>query len=175
MLERKDFMLIILFFNFPLLSSSDNSKLEIESLKGKKHTSKFINEKSIFLERGKGTKVHGGGIGGYYWNIYFFAKDDLKKRAGKAYINLINEEPLGEHPSLQVFLNKTSQGMHIGRYVFRKACEESDYDEVYAHIRKGNLPSIKAAKAAGFKEYPLSQKSGQLILKWTRNLLKKIK
>ena len=56
---------------------------------------------------------------------------------------------------MQIFLNQKSQGKEgIGRIASKKACEESEYPEIYAAMRKNNIASIKAAIVADFKEIP---------------------
>lgn len=122
----------------------------------------YFNEENVLLERGKGGKETGGGKGGFFWRV-----NAGGKRAGKVFINWIDEEPLGEHASIQIFLNKQSQGKHIGRFTYSKACTESSYDEVYAHMRKNNIASRKAAEAAGFKVVTMEGIT-QLLLKWAR-------
>lgn len=121
-----------------------------------------VTETDVVLSPGKGTKLSGGGRGGHYWNI--FCNDT---RAGKIFINLINEEPLGEHPSIQIYLNKASQGKHIGRYAYAKACELSRYDKVFAYMSKKNIPSIRSAMAAGFVQI-LADTTRQVIMQWDR-------
>ena len=124
--------------------------------------SKMAQISEVELTPGKGTKNSGGGLGGQYWNIFY-----NEKGAGKVFINLINQPPLGEHPSLQIFLNKTSQGKHIGRIAYEKACELSKYDTIYAYMSKKNLPSIKAAAAAGFIQV-FADTTRQMLMQWTR-------
>jgi hypothetical protein len=133
----------------------------------KKKMKSVVSEEDVILKPGKGTKESGGGTGGHYWNI--FAND---KRAGKVFINLIDEELLGKHPSLQIFLNKNSQGKHIGRYAYSQACLLSQYDTIYAHMSKKNISSIKSAIAAGFIEV-FADITKQVIMQWTRK--KKLK
>ena len=116
----------------------------------------------IELKKGKGSANTGGAKGGYFWHI--FAQGN---RTGKVFINLINEEPIGIHPSIQLYLNKKYQGRHIGRHAYHQACTQSHYDQVYAHIRKSNIPSIRAAEKAGFTLYGYNR-SRQPILRWVR-------
>ena len=143
-------------------------KAEITFLSSiKKPVPEMVEEPSIELKAGKGTKKSGGSTGGHYWNIFY-----NEKRAGKVFINLINEVPLGQHPSLQVFLNKAFQGKHIGRFAYKQACELSRYDNIYAYMSKKNLSSIKAAQAAGFMQI-LADTTRQVIMQWTRK--KKLK
>lgn len=125
-------------------------------------TSFSIPEDNIELVSGKGSKKSGGGPGGHYWNI--FARGT---RAGRIFINWINEEPLGEHASIQIYLNKASQGKHIGRHAYKIACEKSQYDTVYAYMSKKNLTSIRSARAAGFVQI-LAGTTAQVLMQWTR-------
>lgn len=113
-------------------------------------------EDEIILQKGKGTKKSGGSEGGHYWNIFW-----KEKRAGKIYINLSSEGI----PLIQIFLNKKSQGKGIGRIAYRLACEESSYDTIYAHMRKNNIASRKAAQYAGFAPYDTTP---QMVMKWVR-------
>jgi hypothetical protein len=116
----------------------------------------------VSLIRGKGSKKTGGGKGGFYWTINY----DMK-RVGKVFINLADTGTLGAHSSIQIYLNKSSQGKHIGRYAYQKACMESSYDTIYAHISKKNKASCKAALAAGFTCVNMPQIT-QLLMKWER-------
>src|SRR3546814_14369763 len=74
------------------------------------------------------------------------------ERAGTVFINLSEEPPIGKHASLQIFLNRESQGRQIGRLAYRAACDASEYNVVYAHMRKSNIASRRAAEEAGFAE-----------------------
>ena len=58
---------------------------------------------------------------------------------------------MSHHPSLQIYLNKTHQGRGIGSVAYRLACEASGYQKIYAHMRKSNIASRRAAENAGFK------------------------
>ena len=61
-------------------------KAKVASIASKKKTvSGIVEEVTIELKAGKGTKKSGGGLGGHYWNIFH-----NEKRAGKVFINLIN-------------------------------------------------------------------------------------
>lgn len=106
---------------------------------------KLVGSDSVTLVPTKGTMKRGGGPGGQAWRIEVGGK-----RAGIVFINFIDEPPLGPHASIQIFLNAASQGRQIGRAGYRKACEASQYDEIYAHMRKSNVASARAAAAAGF-------------------------
>lgn len=121
-----------------------------------------VAAKDVSLVEGTGTIKHGGGPGGRYWHIYVG-----EERAGYIYINVITDEAFGEHPSVQIFINKSERGKQIGRVAYRFACEQSGYDTIYAHMRKSNTASMRAAEEAGFtavkrKELP------QLSMVWRR-------
>ena len=122
---------------------------------------KIFQREDVSLKEGKGTKQSGGGKGGHYWHI--FAGE---QKAGKVFINLTGSESTSPQASLQIFLSKAFQGKHIGRYAYQIACETSAYDTIYAHIRKGNAASIKAAAAAGFQE--VKDASKQMLMRWVR-------
>ena len=104
-----------------------------------------LSPEDIHLVRTPGTPGKGRGPGGEAWRI-----ETSGTRAGEVYINVIDEPPLGTHASIQIFLNQNSQGRHIGRIAYRAACEASQHDTIYAHMRKSNLASRRAAEAAGF-------------------------
>ena len=111
----------------------------------------------------KGTKGKGAGPGGHSWVIRASGE-----RAGVIYINMIDEPPVGKHASIQIYLNRKSQGRGIGRIAYRLASEASQYDVVYAHMRKINVASRRVAEEAGYVDAAL-QGTAQLIMKWTRN------
>lgn len=117
---------------------------------------------SVLLVSTAGGAGTGGGAGGHAWTISVGGK-----RAGRVFINFIDEPPVGPHASIQIFLNAASQGRGIGRVGYRKACEASAYGEVYAHIRKSNLASIHAALAAGFVDVTPPE-GGQTLAVWRR-------
>jgi RimJ/RimL family protein N-acetyltransferase len=93
----------------------------------------------------RGGKGRGGDVGGEAWRI-----EADGKRAGVVFINLVEEEPIGRHASIQIYLNAASRGRKIGRIAYRKACEASKYGTVYAHMQKANVASRRAAEEAGF-------------------------
>jgi RimJ/RimL family protein N-acetyltransferase len=110
-----------------------------------------VDPKDITIVRTRGTKGRGAGPKGEAWRIEFAGK-----RAGVVFTNWIDEPPVGAHASIQIYLNATSQGRRIGRVAYRLACEASAYDTIYAHMRKSNIASRRAAEEAGFVEavYP---------------------
>ncbi len=116
----------------------------------------------IELVETKGTPGKGGDPGGRSWVI-----EAQGQRAGVIYINLIEQPPVGRHVSIQIFLNQESQGRGIGRIAYRKASEASRYDTIYAHIRKSNIASRRAAEEAGYVD---ASPPGftQLIMRWDR-------
>lgn len=121
-----------------------------------------VSPKEITLLRGKGTPKRGGGPGGEAWSILCG-----QTRAGRIFINWIDEPPLGPHASIQIYLNRQSQGRGIGRVAYRLASLESQYDTVYAHMRKSNEPSKRAAAAAGYVDVSPPTYS-QHLMRWTR-------
>lgn len=121
-----------------------------------------LDADSVRLQPGKGSKQRGGGPGGAYWHIYVG-----DKRVGNVYINVIHQPHLGEHASIQIQINKSEQGHGIGSIAYRLACDASQHDIVYAHMRKSNAPSRKAAKAAGF-EVVKDERIMQLLMRWQR-------
>ena len=116
----------------------------------------------VRLVPSRGTTKGGGGPGGEAWVIKASGE-----RAGTVFINLIEEPPIGKHASLQIFLNRESQGRQIGRLAYRRACEASQYDVIYAHMRKSNIASRRAAEEAGFADVTPAGHS-QLIMKHVR-------
>ena len=109
-----------------------------------------------------GTPGKGQGTGGEKWRIEVGGA-----RAGEVYINVIDEPPLGRHASLQIYLNIKSQGRGIGRIGYAKACQLSSHETIYAHMRRSNVASRRAAEAAGFMD-ATPPGFTQLILRWTR-------
>ena len=121
-----------------------------------------VDPSSVELVPAKGSPGKGGDEGGEAWTVMSDGK-----RAGVIFINLIDEPPLGLHASIQIFLNQKSQRQGIGRVAYRKAAEASRYDLIFAHMRKSNLASRRAAEEAGFSNAtPLGYP--QLIMRWTR-------
>lgn len=116
----------------------------------------------IKLVRTKGSSGKGGGVGGESWRI-----EADGKRAGVIYINVIDEAPIGQHASIQIFLNENAQGRKIGRVAYRRAAELSQYSEIYAHMRKSNIASRRAAEEAGFEDITPSSVR-QLIMRRRR-------
>lgn len=110
-----------------------------------------------------GTPGKGKGEGGAKWRI-----DVAGVRAGEVYINVIEEPPLGRHASLQIYLNIKSQGRGIGRVGYAEACQMSRHDAIYAHMRRSNTASRRAAEAAGFTD-ATPPGFTQLILRWQRS------
>lgn len=151
-------------FSYSVLESDESAAADPAPKKRKMMSKLGINPHAapdeITLKKSKGGKKTGGEKGGFFWKVYW--KDTI---AGKVFINIINKEPIGPHPSIQIFLNKKSQRKHIGRIAYRLACEQSVYDSIYAHMSKKNIASKKSAEAAGFKVF---SSVGQLVLKWAR-------
>lgn len=123
-----------------------------------------VSPADVELVPTKGTPGKGGGPGGHSWVI-----KAAGERAGVIYINFIDEPPVGKHASIQIFLNQKSQGRGVGRVAYRLASEASQYDEVYAHMRKANVASRRAAEEAGYVDVSPPGFT-QLIMKWKRKL-----
>ncbi len=121
-----------------------------------------VEQSDVRLKAGKGSAGRGGGSAENYWHIYL---DET--RVGYVYINIVNEQPLGEHASIQIHINQNHRARGIGSVAYRLACEESKHSAIYAKMRKANVGSQKAAERAGFQaventEYP------QTALCWHR-------
>lgn len=122
-----------------------------------------VSPETLEFTRAPGSRERGGGPGGEAWVISVAGK-----RAGIAYINLVKDDIRGRHASFHVFLNRPSQGRQIGRCAYQYCCQNSQYDVIYAHMRKSNLASRKAAEHAGFIAAPAAGES-QLVLVWHRD------
>jgi RimJ/RimL family protein N-acetyltransferase len=144
------------------MHEDDSEKLK--AAKGDENKVHVASEADVELIRGKIAKSKKNPPDNYFWHIFYH-----HERAGKVSIDLIDEPPLGRHASIQIFLNKKSQGMHIGRIAYAKACNMSHYDFVYASMRNNNVPSFRAAQAAGFKELK-NPAFSQVLLRWARRI-----
>jgi RimJ/RimL family protein N-acetyltransferase len=121
-----------------------------------------VDPSTVRLERGRGSKGRGDGRGGNYWHVY--AAD---RRAGHVYVNVVDDDSLGPHASIQIQINKALQGRGIGKIAYRLAAEQSGHDTVYAHMRKSNTASRRAAEAAGFHVLDAPGER-QLLMRWQR-------
>lgn len=122
-----------------------------------------VKAADIQLKQGSGQSLNDH-VRGKYWHIMLG-----DTRVGKIYIDFKDNEVLGVHPSLDIFINQQFQGRHIGRYAYERACHESGLDKVYMHTRKSNIGSIRAAEEAGFKnlEHPSFK---QIVMVWERKV-----
>ena len=127
-----------------------------------KPPSERVAASEVRLERVRGTPGKGGDPGGEAWDICVGSE-----KVGDIYINQIDEAPVGKHASIQIYLNRTAQGRGIGRVAYRLASEESRNEVIYAHMRKINVASRRAAEEAGYVDAALPG-TAQLIMKWTR-------
>ena len=95
-----------------------------------------------------------------YWHIHAG-----KLRAGHIAIKESHNDALGDHYSIDIHINQRMRGNGIGRAAYKQASAKSGYPVIYAHMRKSNLASRKAAEAAGYQvvEVPGEQ---QLTMKW---------
>lgn len=121
-----------------------------------------VRPEDVRLLQGRGSRGRGGGPGGSYWHVHVG-----EQRVGHVYVNVIDTEPVGRHASIQIQLNVGAQGRGIGRIAYRLASEQSGHDVVYAHMRKSNAASRRAAEHAGFRVVENPQVT-QLLMRWTR-------
>ena len=127
----------------------------------KKKKAELVSASSIELIEGMEKRGKSGHD--FYWHIYCNGV-----RAGQVYIDYITDPVLGNHAAINIFLNKKSQGKGIGRVGYRSACKKSGLETIYAHMRKTNIPSKKAALAAGFKELH-DERFIQLVMVWKKS------
>lgn len=121
-----------------------------------------VDPNTVTLVEGSGGPKRGGGTGGHYWHI-----QAGNQRAGHVFINIIEDEFFGPHASVQIHLNQSARGKQIGRVAYRLACEQSSHDKVYAHMRKSNVASRRAAEEAGFRVIT-DERIPQLSMVWQR-------
>ncbi|MEZ8187125.1 hypothetical protein ACED29_15025 [Shewanella sp. 5S214] len=121
-----------------------------------------VSAEDVEFLRTSGSRHKGGGPGCEAWLVMVNGK-----RAGTAYINLLDDPIRGRHPSFHVFLNRPSQGRQIGRVVYKSCCLLSQYDVIYAHMRKSNTASRKAAEHGGFIDVT-DRGDAQLVMVWCR-------
>jgi len=122
-----------------------------------------IQAPDVRLKAGKGSADRGAGPGGHYWHIYL-----NETRVGHVYICFIDEGPFGRHASIQIHINKKHQARGIGSVAYELACRGSNYDEIFATMRKSNVGSRRAAARAGFVEVD-DMGISQVAMKWTRS------
>ncbi|MBJ9110489.1 MAG: hypothetical protein KIC48_12575 [Citrobacter sp.] len=92
------------------------------------------------------------------WNIYY-----NRIKAGK--VTIVHNR---ERASINVQLNKSHQGLGIGKYIFHLACDNSHHDIIEAVMRKNNLASMHSALKAGFFELETKEKRSQRHMVWLR-------
>ena len=122
----------------------------------------YATEEDVEFVRGKISRSKKEQADNDFWNIFF-----RKERAGRVWIDLIDFPLLGRQAFIQIFLNKKSQGKHIGRIAYGRACALSHYDVIYASMRKNNIASYRSAQAAGFREVK-NTAFKQRLMKWSR-------
>ncbi|HHH1232475.1 TPA: hypothetical protein ACPZRI_003478, partial [Yersinia enterocolitica] len=93
-----------------------------------------------------------------WWNVYYNGV-----KAGK--VTIVHN---GERASINVQLNKTHQGLGIGKYIFYLACVHSHHNIIEAVMRKNNIASMNSALKAGFFELEVKEKRSQRHLIWLR-------
>jgi RimJ/RimL family protein N-acetyltransferase len=87
--------------------------------------------------------------------------------AGYVFINVIDEPPIGRHASIQIKVNVAWQGRGIGRLAYLLASKASRHNTIYAHMRKSNIASRKAAEHAGYTVAD-EVRVPQLLMVWNR-------
>jgi RimJ/RimL family protein N-acetyltransferase len=122
--------------------------------------SEIVDPSIVRLEQGHGSKGRGDGPGGTYWHVYAGGR-----RAGHVYVNVVDDASLGTHASIQIQINKALQGRGIGKIAYRLAAERSGHGTVYAHMRKSNTASRRAAEVAGFEVIDAPGER-QLLMRW---------
>ena len=118
---------------------------------------------NLYLKEGQGGPGRGGDVNGMYWHIYLG-----EKRVGNIFINEIDEEPIGQHFSLQIYINKSHRNKGIGSIAYRMACEASELESIYIQVAKKNIASIKAAQNADFVMLN-KVNTPQVIMRWERS------
>lgn len=98
----------------------------------------------------------------FFWHL--FVGD---RRVGKAYMSVYTDYRSGAF--VTVMVNKDAQGRGIGTETFKRACDESGFDIVYAEVRRNNKLSQRALRRAGFTEFARNA-SGEDILVWRRSM-----
>jgi predicted acetyltransferase len=95
-----------------------------------------------------------------YWHIHAG-----KLRAGHIAIKESHSDELGDHYSVDIHINQRMRGKGIGKAAYKQASIKSGYPVIYAHMRKSNVASQKAAEAAGYKVIEVPG-DNQLTMKW---------
>jgi RimJ/RimL family protein N-acetyltransferase len=80
---------------------------------------------------------------------------------------MIDEPPIGRHASIQLKVNVAWQGRGVGSQVYLLASEASQHNTIYAHMRKSNLASRRAAERAGYTVVE-DVDVPQLLMVWNR-------
>lgn len=100
-----------------------------------------------------------------YWHIFL-----NQQRVGRVFITECECPYAGKnkfHHSIQIHINLPFRGRGIGSLAYFTACEKSELDKIYAHMRKSNIASLKAARVAGFVE--IIDRNRQLTLVWEKS------
>jgi RimJ/RimL family protein N-acetyltransferase len=139
-------------------TKTSKKKLAVLSSSPSKHEP--VDPKIVKLVKGGGSHNRGDGPGGHYWHIQV-----ADKRVGYVFINIITDDFFGTHPSIQIHINQLERGKQIGRVAYLLGCEQSGHEKVYAHMRKNNAASRRAAEEAGFKII-IKEHMPQLTMIW---------
>lgn len=120
-----------------------------------------VQREEISLKPGSGQGLNDR-VRGKYWHILLG-----EIRVGKVYIDFSENTVLGNHASIDIFINQQYHGRRIGRYAYAMACEQSSLSQVYMHTRKSNTASRRAAEEAGFIEVEHPE-FRQVVMVWNR-------
>jgi RimJ/RimL family protein N-acetyltransferase len=99
----------------------------------------------------------------FSWNILADGK-----RAGNVHIGKDTSRADDSRDWITIHVNQALRGKGVGTEAYRQACEQSGLPIVYAHMRKSNLASRRAAEKAGFQVIEDDQVKPQLCLIWVR-------
>lgn len=99
----------------------------------------------------------------FSWNILADGK-----RAGNIHIGKEASRGDDSRDWITIHVNQALRGKGVGTEAYKLACAQSDLPIVYAHMRKSNLASRKAAEKAGFQVVEDALVHPQLCLVWRR-------
>ncbi|MEO5646241.1 MAG: hypothetical protein ABIO57_04055 [Candidatus Paceibacterota bacterium] len=97
-----------------------------------------------------------------YWHIY-----EGTNRAGYVYVSKSKDELIGEHLSINIFINKNWQRKGIGTIAYIEVPKLVAAKKLYAHMAISNAGSFRAALKAGYKEI-ISEDFKQRVMVWKK-------
>lgn len=99
----------------------------------------------------------------YSWKITYDGK-----AAGHVHISKDNSYPELSKRNIDIHVNANMRRKGIGTEAYRLACSESGLSEVYAHMRKSNIASRRAAEKAGFVQIEDPSVTRQVVMVWKK-------